>query len=113
MILHNFIIILFIIILLLLKYITYKIDFFKLFETLTQRLMEQLVAFNLSIDIVVLVHLFFLKRRNVLSFNRYNTLLYILKRVIVKIIFSAKLNTIASKMFTRCFERDINVCVNW
>lgn len=31
----------------------------------------------------------------------------------VKIIFSAQLNTIASKMLTRYFERDINVCVNW
>lgn len=45
-------------------------DFFQLFETLTQRLMEQLVAFNLSIDIVVFVRLFLLKCRNVLSFNR-------------------------------------------
>ena len=70
MILHNFITILFIIILSLLKYIIYKMDFFQLFETLTQRLMEQLVAFNLSIDIVVFVRLFFLKCRNVLSFNR-------------------------------------------
>lgn len=70
MILHNFITILFIIILSLLKYIIYKMDFFQLFETLTQRLMEQLVAFNLSIDIVVFVRLFLLKCRNVLSFNR-------------------------------------------